>query len=66
MTLIDFLRDVGKDFTLGYLLAKDSIQRRIGTGLSVTEFSYTMLQAYDFYRLYEDHDCRVQVGGSDQ
>jgi tyrosyl-tRNA synthetase len=48
MTLIDFLRDVGKDFTLSYLLAKESIATRIQTGLSITEFSYTMLQAFDF------------------
>nr|WP_280123354.1 tyrosine--tRNA ligase [[Acholeplasma] multilocale] len=65
-SLIDFLRDVGKDFTLGYLLAKDSIARRIETGLSVTEFMYTMLQAYDFYNLYINADCKVQIGGSDQ
>jgi len=66
MKMIDFLRDVGKDFTLGYLLAKDSIARRIETGLSITEFSYTMLQAYDFYKLYSTADCYIQVGGSDQ
>ncbi|AUF83365.1 tyrosine--tRNA ligase [Mesoplasma syrphidae] len=66
MSLIDFLRDVGKDFTLSYLLAKESIATRIQTGLSITEFSYTMLQAYDFWHLYSNMDCKVQIGGSDQ
>ncbi|AVN63965.1 tyrosine--tRNA ligase [Mesoplasma florum] len=66
MSLIDFLRDVGKDFNISYLLNKDSIATRISTGLSVTEFSYTMLQAYDFYNLYINHNCKVQIGGSDQ
>ncbi|ATZ21124.1 tyrosine--tRNA ligase [Mesoplasma coleopterae] len=66
MSLIDFLRDVGKDFNISYLLNKDSIATRISTGLSVTEFSYTMLQAYDFYNLYIKHNCKVQIGGSDQ
>ena len=66
LTLLDFLRDVGKDFTLAYLLNKESIKTRIETGLSVTEFSYTMLQAYDFYQLYQKYNCRVQIGGSDQ
>ncbi|WP_031542114.1 tyrosine--tRNA ligase [Mesoplasma photuris] len=66
MTLIEFLRDVGKDFNLSYLLAKESIKTRIETGLSITEFSYTMLQAYDFWNLYSEMDCKVQIGGSDQ
>jgi len=66
MTLIEFLRDVGKHFNLSYLLAKESIATRIQTGLSVTEFSYTMLQAYDFYHLYANNECAVQIGGSDQ
>lgn len=66
LSLIDFLRDVGKDFNLNYLLAKDSIARRIETGLSVTEFLYTMLQAYDFHWLYTNFNCYVQIGGSDQ
>ncbi|ASZ09354.1 tyrosine--tRNA ligase [Mesoplasma chauliocola] len=66
MSLIDFLRDVGKDFNISYLLNKESIATRISTGLSVTEFSYTMLQAYDFYNLYINHNCKVQIGGSDQ
>ncbi|PPE06135.1 tyrosine--tRNA ligase [Williamsoniiplasma lucivorax] len=66
LSLLDFLRDVGKDFTLSYLLAKESIASRISTGLSITEFSYTMLQAYDFYQLYTTKNCKVQIGGSDQ
>jgi tyrosyl-tRNA synthetase len=66
MSLIDFLRFVGKDFNLAYLLAKDNIASRIEKGLSITEFAYTMLQAYDFYELYENYNCRVQIGGSDQ
>lgn len=66
MSLIDFLRDVGKNFTLGYLLVKDSIATRIEQGLSVTEFAYTMLQGYDFYQLYTKANCTVQIGGSDQ
>ncbi|AXK51386.1 tyrosyl-tRNA synthetase [Spiroplasma alleghenense] len=66
MTLIEFLRDVGKSFNLSYLLAKESIATRVETGLSVTEFSYTMLQAYDFYHLYKNNDCYLQIGGSDQ
>ncbi|AHI54095.1 tyrosyl-tRNA synthetase [Spiroplasma sabaudiense Ar-1343] len=66
MTLIQFLRDVGKSFNLSYLLAKESIATRIETGLSVTEFSYTMLQAFDFFHLYKNNDCHVQIGGSDQ
>ncbi|ATZ18573.1 tyrosyl-tRNA synthetase [Williamsoniiplasma somnilux] len=66
LSLIDFLRDVGKNFTLGYLLAKESIATRIETGLSVTEFAYTMLQGYDFYQLYTTSNCFVQIGGSDQ
>lgn len=66
MSLIEFLRDVGKDFNLAYLLSKETISSRIDTGLSITEFIYTILQAYDFYELYKNRDCYVQIGGSDQ
>ncbi|AEM68587.1 tyrosine--tRNA ligase [Mycoplasma putrefaciens] len=66
ISLIEFLREVAKHFNLSYLLAKESIASRIQTGLSITEFSYTMLQAYDFYHLYTKHNCTVQIGGSDQ
>ncbi len=64
--LLDFLREVGKHLTISYLLAKENMQRRLETGLSFTEFSYPLLQAYDFWYLYEQAGCRLQVGGSDQ
>lgn len=64
--LIDFLREVGKHLTVSYLLSKESMQRRAETGLSFTEFSYPLLQAYDFWYLYDREGCRLQVGGSDQ
>jgi tyrosyl-tRNA synthetase len=68
MTLMAFLRDVGKHFTVNYLLAKESVKRRIETdeGISYTEFSYSLLQAYDFLVLHDRFTCRLQVGGSDQ
>ncbi|WP_338983204.1 tyrosine--tRNA ligase [Spiroplasma endosymbiont of Othius punctulatus] len=66
MSILDFLRDVGKHFNLSYLLAKENIASRISSGLSITEFTYTMLQAHDFKTLYEKHDCHIQIGGSDQ
>jgi tyrosyl-tRNA synthetase len=66
MNVLDFLRDVGKQLTVNYMLSKESVKKRLDTGLSFTEFSYQLLQAYDFLRLYEYHDCAVQMGGSDQ
>jgi tyrosyl-tRNA synthetase len=66
MNVLDFLRDVGKSLTVNYMMAKDSVKSRLETGLSFTEFSYQMLQAYDFYKLYKDYNCRIQMGGSDQ
>ena len=66
MHAIDFLRDVGKHFTIGYMTAKESVRSRVESGLSFTEFSYMLLQAYDFLRLYQDHGVTVQIGGSDQ
>lgn len=66
MRFLAFLRDVGKHLTVNYMIAKDSVRRRMETGLSFTEFSYQLLQAYDFYRLHRDRGCTVQVGGSDQ
>ena len=69
MDVIGFLRDVGKHFPLGAMLAKESVRARMGrtdAGLSYTEFSYQVLQAYDFLRLCQDRECRVQLGGSDQ
>ncbi len=65
---MEFLRDVGKYFTVNYLLAKESVKRRIESeeGISYTEFSYSLLQAYDFLVLHDRFNCRLQVGGSDQ
>jgi len=66
--LVDFLRDVGKHFTVNYMLAKESVKRRFeeGEGMSFTEFSYILLQAYDFLVLYYRYGCTLQNGGSDQ
>jgi tyrosyl-tRNA synthetase len=68
MSFIDWLRDVGKNFTLGYMLAKESVSRRLQSehGISYTEFSYMTLQAYDFLYLFDHYGCVLQVGGSDQ
>jgi tyrosyl-tRNA synthetase len=63
---VDFMRDVGKHFTVNYMLAKDSVQGRMEAGISYTEFSYMLLQAYDFLELRRRHDVRLQMGGSDQ
>jgi tyrosyl-tRNA synthetase len=66
ISLIDFLRDVGKHFTVPYMLAKDSVQTRLERGLSFTEFSYMTLQALDFATLYREHGVEMQMGGADQ
>ncbi|MCH3961192.1 MAG: tyrosine--tRNA ligase [Solobacterium sp.] len=66
MSLLSFLRDYGKLFNVAYMLQKDTIKKRMDSGLSYTEFSYTMLQAMDFLQLYEKYNCRIQIGGSDQ
>nr|WP_281350697.1 tyrosine--tRNA ligase [Metabacillus lacus] len=66
LDVISFLRDVGKNFGVNYMLAKDSVQSRIETGISFTEFSYMILQSYDFLKLYQEESCRLQIGGSDQ
>ncbi len=66
LSLLDFLRDTGKYFNINYMLDKDIIRRRLETGITFTEFSYMLLQAYDFYHLYKTHNCRMQVAGSDQ
>jgi tyrosyl-tRNA synthetase len=68
MSAMEFLRDVGKYFTVNYLLAKESVKRRLESeeGISYTEFSYSLLQAYDFLVLHDRYTCRLQVGGSDQ
>ncbi len=66
--LVDFLRDTGKYFTVNYMLSKESVKRRLGNedGLSFTEFSYMLLQAYDYLVLYDRYGCKLQMGGSDQ
>jgi tyrosyl-tRNA synthetase len=69
ISLTEFLRDVGKHFTVNQMVAKDSVKSRLDrddVGLSFTEFSYMLLQAYDFLRLNVDHECTLQLGGSDQ
>ncbi|WP_353419895.1 tyrosine--tRNA ligase [Staphylococcus delphini] len=66
ISLIEFLRDYGKHVGVNYMLGKDSIQTRLETGISYTEFTYTILQAIDFGHLNRVHDCKIQIGGSDQ
>lgn len=66
MNILEFLRKVGKTLPINYMLAKDSVKNRLETGMSFTEFSYQLLQAYDFQCLYEQYGCRLQMGGSDQ
>jgi tyrosyl-tRNA synthetase len=66
MRAVDFMRDVGKHFTVNYMLQKDSVQGRMESGISYTEFSYMLLQAYDYLELRRRHDVRLQMGGSDQ
>jgi tyrosyl-tRNA synthetase len=66
LTAIDLMREVGKHFPVPYMLAKDSVASRLETGISYTEFSYMILQAYDFLHLNQSHQCELQTGGSDQ
>ena len=67
MNFLSFIRDVGKHITVNYMLAKDSVKKRIeGPGMSFTEFSYQLVQGYDFYWLYKNKNCKLQMGGSDQ
>jgi tyrosyl-tRNA synthetase len=63
---LQFLREVGKHLTVNYMMAKDSVKSRLETGISFTEFSYQLLQGYDFFHLYKHHNVRLQMGGSDQ
>jgi tyrosyl-tRNA synthetase len=65
-TFLDFIRDVGKHITVNYMLAKDSVKNRLENGMSFTEFSYQLVQGYDFYYLQQHHNCKLQMGGSDQ
>ena len=69
-SLIDFSRDIGKHITVNYMMAKDSVKKRLGSesqvGMSFTEFTYQLLQGYDFLHLYQNYNCTLQMGGSDQ
>lgn len=65
-SFLGFLREVGKHLTINYMMAKDSVQKRLETGISFTEFTYQLVQGYDFLHLYENKGCRLQMGGSDQ
>ena len=68
MHFLDFIRDVGKHITVNYMMAKDSVKKRLEgiSGMSFTEFSYQLVQGYDFYWLYKNRNCKLQMGGSDQ
>ncbi|MCR9172665.1 MAG: tyrosine--tRNA ligase [bacterium] len=66
MSFLEFIRDVGKHISVNYMMAKDSVKSRLETGMSFTEFSYQLVQGYDFYHLNKHHNCIVQLGGSDQ
>ncbi len=63
---LDFIRDVGKHITVNYMLSKESVKKRLESGMSFTEFSYQLVQGYDFYWLYKHRNCKLQLGGSDQ
>jgi len=63
---LDFIRDIGKHITVNYMMSKDSVQKRLETGISFTEFTYQLVQGYDFLWLYENKNCKLQMGGSDQ
>jgi tyrosyl-tRNA synthetase len=65
-TFLSFLRDVGKHITVNYMMTKDSVRKRLETGISFTEFTYQLVQGYDFYYLWRERNCRLQMGGSDQ
>ncbi len=69
-TFLEFIRDVGKRITVNYMMAKDSVKKRLGeeskSGMSFTEFTYQLVQGYDFYHLYKSNNCKLQMGGSDQ
>ena len=69
-SFLSFIRDVGKHITVNYMMAKDSVKKRlsgeVGEGMSFTEFSYQLVQGYDFLFLYQNYNCRLQMGGSDQ
>ena len=64
--LLDFIRDTGKHITISYMMSKDSVKSRLESGMSFTEFTYQLIQGYDFLHLYENNNCKLQMGGSDQ
>lgn len=65
--LLDFIRDIGKHITVNYMMSKDSVKNRIGgEGMSFTEFTYQLIQGFDFFHLWKNHNCKLQMGGSDQ
>lgn len=68
MGFLEFIRDIGKHITVNYMMAKDSVKKRIegDSGISFTEFTYQLIQGYDFYWLFKNHNCKLQMGGSDQ
>lgn len=66
MRFLDFIRDVGKHITVNYMLSKESVQKRLETGISFTEFSYQLIQGFDYYHLFTEKNCTLQMGGSDQ
>jgi tyrosyl-tRNA synthetase len=66
MGFLEFIRDVGKHITVNYMMAKDSVKSRLETGISFTEFTYQLVQGYDFFHLYTQEGCKLQMGGSDQ
>lgn len=68
LSFLNFIRDVGKHITVNYMMAKDSVKKRLEgeTGMSFTEFSYQLVQGFDFYHLWKEHNCKIQMGGSDQ
>ncbi len=65
-SFLDFLREAGKHISVNYMMAKDSVKNRLETGISFTEFSYQLIQGYDFYHLWKNHGVKLQMGGSDQ
>ncbi len=66
MGFLEFIRDVGKHITVNYMMSKDSVKNRLEGGMSFTEFTYQLVQGYDFYHLYQNKNCKIQMGGSDQ
>ena len=66
INFLEFIRDVGKHITVNYMMSKDSVKNRLESGMSFTEFSYQLVQGYDFYHLWKNENCMVQMGGSDQ